>query len=71
MTTQFLQMTNSTCSPQNNWNWSWGFRSMHAGGSQFLFVDGSVHFLSLNIDHANTYQRLGGRADGNPAAAAE
>ena len=24
--------------------------SFHNGGSQFLFADGSVHFLSQNID---------------------
>lgn len=52
------------CRPQNNWNWSWGFRSRHTGGAQFLFGDGSVAFLSENIDH-QVYQYLGGRADGN------
>lgn len=51
------------CTNWNNWNISWGFRSNHAGGAHFLFVDGSVHFLNQNID-VNTYQRLGGRADG-------
>lgn len=59
------QITNSQCTNQNNWNWSWGFRSMHTGGAQFLFVDGSVHFLSQNINML-TYQRLGGRSDGQP-----
>ncbi|MEZ6130998.1 MAG: DUF1559 domain-containing protein [Planctomycetaceae bacterium] len=46
-----------------NWNFSWGFRSRHVGGAQFLLGDGSVRFLSENIDH-NTYQSLGGRRDG-------
>jgi prepilin-type N-terminal cleavage/methylation domain-containing protein len=31
-------------------NWRKSFRSDHVGGAQFVFVDGSVHFLSENID---------------------
>ena len=58
------KITNTNCTNPCNWNYSWGFRSQHTGGAQFLFVDGSVKFLSENIDY-NTYQRLGGRADGN------
>jgi prepilin-type N-terminal cleavage/methylation domain-containing protein/prepilin-type processing-associated H-X9-DG protein len=54
------------CTNQNNWNISWGFRSLHTGGAHFLFVDGSVHFLSENINHPVTFQRLGDRADGQP-----
>jgi prepilin-type N-terminal cleavage/methylation domain-containing protein/prepilin-type processing-associated H-X9-DG protein len=53
------------CTNPQNWNLSWGFRSMHPGGAQFVFVDGSAHFLSETIDYA-TYQRLGGRRDGSP-----
>ncbi len=51
------------CEAQSNWNLSWGFRSSHVGGAQFLLVDGSVRFISQNIDY-NTYQRLGRRNDG-------
>ncbi len=29
------------------------FRSAHANGSQFLYVDGSVHFIADDIDQAN------------------
>lgn len=52
------------CTAQSNWNIAHGFRSRHVGGAQFLLADGSVRFLSENINHA-TYQSLGGRADGN------
>jgi prepilin-type processing-associated H-X9-DG protein len=39
-----------------------GFRSLHAGGANFVFGDNSVHFLPETIDHW-TYQYLGGKAD--------
>jgi prepilin-type N-terminal cleavage/methylation domain-containing protein/prepilin-type processing-associated H-X9-DG protein len=47
----------------HNWNISWGFKSKHTGGAQFAFADGSVHFLSENID-MRTYNRLGAVQDG-------
>jgi prepilin-type N-terminal cleavage/methylation domain-containing protein/prepilin-type processing-associated H-X9-DG protein len=53
-----------TCTAQSNWNISWSFKSMHAGGAHFLFVDGSVHFLNQSLNY-QTYQWLGGRNDGN------
>jgi prepilin-type N-terminal cleavage/methylation domain-containing protein/prepilin-type processing-associated H-X9-DG protein len=40
-----------------------GFGSSHPGGAGFCFGDGSVHFLSENID-ATLLQQLGNRADG-------
>jgi prepilin-type N-terminal cleavage/methylation domain-containing protein/prepilin-type processing-associated H-X9-DG protein len=46
-----------------NFNVSAGFKSWHPGGVNFAFVDGSVHFLSENIDD-QTYQYLGCRNDG-------
>ena len=53
------------CVAKSNWNLSWGFRSRHPQGAQFVFGDGSVHFISQTVNYA-TYQRLGGRRDGLP-----
>ena len=51
------------CFTKSNWNFSWGFRSRHSGGANFLFADGAVKMLPDSINHT-TYQRLGGRRDG-------
>jgi prepilin-type N-terminal cleavage/methylation domain-containing protein/prepilin-type processing-associated H-X9-DG protein len=48
-----------------NWNVSWGFKSRHAQGANFLFGDGTVRFINQSIDH-RTYQRLGAREDNQP-----
>lgn len=40
-----------------------GFKSRHSGGAQFAMCDGSVRFVSENVDYF-TYQRLGSRLDG-------
>jgi hypothetical protein len=42
-----------------------GFSSYHVGGCHFLMTDGSVHFVSENLD-LNIYRQLGQRADGLP-----
>ena len=41
------------------------FGSMHVGGCHFLMADGSVHFISENIN-LQLYQRLGVMNDGEP-----
>ena len=51
------------------WQTSQGFKSRHAGGAQFVFGDGSVHFLTETIDYL-TYQKLGDRRDGQAIPAA-
>jgi prepilin-type N-terminal cleavage/methylation domain-containing protein len=51
------------CNWLSNWTTGSGFKSRHPGGAHFVLGDGSVHFLSQNIDYL-TYQRLGNRADG-------
>ena len=45
------------------WNAELGFKSLHPGGMNTLMGDGSVRFLTEEIDHW-TYQYLGARADG-------
>jgi prepilin-type N-terminal cleavage/methylation domain-containing protein/prepilin-type processing-associated H-X9-DG protein len=51
------------CGTFFNWNTSSGFKSRHPGGANFTLADGSVQFISENIDYRN-YQRLGDRRDG-------
>jgi prepilin-type processing-associated H-X9-DG protein len=42
-----------------------GFRSKHPAGANFLFCDGSVHFVNEFISY-DTYERLGDRRDRHP-----
>jgi prepilin-type N-terminal cleavage/methylation domain-containing protein len=55
------------CRWWDNWSTNFGFKSLHTGGCNFVLGDGSVHFVSQNIDHW-TYQYLGGKADGQVAS---
>jgi prepilin-type processing-associated H-X9-DG protein len=47
----------------STWNWRvcFGFKSKHTAGANFLFTDGSVRFISQNIDR-QLYQYLGSKA---------
>lgn len=47
----------------NHTNHIVNFSSNHAGGVQFLLCDGSVHFMSENVDY-DTFRFLGERSDG-------
>lgn len=48
------------------WYESSGFRSLHPGGANFAWCDGSVSFISEGIDH-NLYQALSTRDSGEVA----
>lgn len=51
----------------NLWEIKSHYSSLHPGGAQFVFVDGSVHFVPKTLD-LTTYRRLANRKDGNPVA---
>ena len=53
----------ASCAAPGQWACEMGFKSRHPGGAHFVFCDGSVHFLTEDIDYRN-YQRLGDRRDG-------
>lgn len=46
-------------------HFAWTFSSLHPGGAQFVFADGSVHFLSETLDYL-TFARLARIQDGQP-----
>jgi len=51
----------------NEWFKQRGFRSRHPGGAQFVFADGSVHFVIEGIEH-QVYRALGTRNGGEVAS---
>jgi len=51
--------------PEDKWN-TLGFSSLHPGGLQFAFADGSVHFIGNDIQRA-VYRALATRAGGEVA----
>jgi len=64
----FVDCTTSCAgvAPENciwNWHVTYGFKSNHTGGANFCFGDGSVRYISQNVD-MRTYQYLGCRDDG-------
>ncbi len=63
--TNVPQVLQNCPAPNRGWISSCGFRSKHPGGAQFVFGDGSVHFLPETIDYF-VYNRLGDIRDGEP-----
>jgi prepilin-type N-terminal cleavage/methylation domain-containing protein/prepilin-type processing-associated H-X9-DG protein len=57
----------NSCRARCTYSTSAGFKSRHPGGAQFLFGDGSVRFLSEEINMV-AYNRLGDKADGENAS---
>lgn len=57
--------TRPGCHDWNDHAFSQGFKSDHVGGAHVVLCDGSVKFLSNNIDYM-TLQRAGERRDGQP-----
>lgn len=51
--------------PIASWQDAAGHASYHTGGAHFVLVDGSVRFISENVDYV-TYCNLGDRQDGQP-----
>lgn len=51
----------------DNWFLGRSFRSLHPGGGQFVFADGSVHFVTEGIDHP-TYRAFATRNGGETAS---
>lgn len=64
--------TEDRCAIDGNWcGWgderpyAWAYSSKHVGGAQFTLADGSVRFISENIDQ-NTWAYVGYISDGEP-----
>jgi len=51
------------CHASESYSTTYGAKSLHPGGANFCLCDGSVRFLSENIDYP-LYQALGDRHDG-------
>ncbi len=57
------QITHPDCTASDCWNFTYGFRSKHPGGVNFVLADASVRFISETIEHATVFQALGSRRE--------
>jgi prepilin-type N-terminal cleavage/methylation domain-containing protein/prepilin-type processing-associated H-X9-DG protein len=48
--------------------YAWQFGSVHAGGANFVFLDGSVHFLHNDINYQGVFMALATPDGGEPIA---
>jgi prepilin-type N-terminal cleavage/methylation domain-containing protein/prepilin-type processing-associated H-X9-DG protein len=60
-------MVNGTTGTGGLQQYAWQFGSKHSGGANFVFCDGSVRFLSNNIDYVSVLQVLASPEGGEVA----
>ncbi len=62
---QSNKISNPQCNPASleTMQYAYGFKSRHPGGAQFTLADGSVRFITQNINHS-MFQYLGSREGG-------
>jgi len=62
------QMVNGTTGTGGQATYAWQFGSTHSNGANFVFCDGSVHFLRNGLDYVTVFQCLASPEGGEPVA---